>query len=293
MRAFIATDDGLHLLGDGRHDFAGRAIPALARRGNTCWALIDGSSIQRNDDGEWREVARLEEARGQCLAAWQGTMLIGADRARLYLVEEGVARLVESFATAPGRETWFTPWGGPPDVRSIAVSTDGTAYVNVHVGGILRSNPDGRWQPTIDHQADVHQVVVHDGLVLAACARGLAVSRDAGASWTIHAEGLHARYCRAVTVAGETILVSASRGPDGLHAAIYRAPLADPARLERCTAGLPEWFADNIDTFCLAGAGRSVLAGTSDGTLFQSDDEGRHWRKVGGSLPPVRAIVIV
>lgn len=48
--------------------------------------------------------------------------------------------------------------GGPPDTRSITEDGD-TVYVNVHVGGVLRSSDQGEsWQPTIDIGADIHRV---------------------------------------------------------------------------------------------------------------------------------------
>src|SRR5262249_60339372 len=69
---------------------------------------------------------------------------------------------VETFETVDGRETWYTPWGDPADVRSIAVARDGTIHVNVHVGGVVRSRDRGTsWAPTVDIEQDVHQVLAH------------------------------------------------------------------------------------------------------------------------------------
>lgn len=53
-------------------------------------------------------------------------------------------QFIDSFEQAEGREEWYTPWGGLPDVRSLAVGTAGERYVNVHVSGILRSHEQGR-----------------------------------------------------------------------------------------------------------------------------------------------------
>ena len=123
--------------------------------------------------------------------------------------------------------------------------------MNVHVGGILHTDDYGRtWNPTIDIDADVHQVATAEGVVLAACAGGLATSVDRGSTWTMRNEGLEATYSRAVVVCGDTVLVSASNGPRGGQAAVYRGDLAS-GPFERCTAGLPGWFDDNIDTYRL------------------------------------------
>src|SRR5207245_2574370 len=91
---------------------------------------------------------------------------------------------VAGFDAAPGRDDWFTPWGGPPDTRTISEDAD-AVYVNVHVGGILRSDDAGAtWSPTIRIHADVHKVLARPGRLYAACgARGLAVSSDGGDTW--------------------------------------------------------------------------------------------------------------
>ena len=111
---------------------------------------------------------------------------IGASTARLYRVDGGDLIEDHGFAGAPGRDDWYTPWGGPPDVRSMAVDGAGTLFVNVHVGGILRYDDTGP-TPTLDQDADVHQVIADpsvEGRVLAACARGLAQSTDGRSSAT-------------------------------------------------------------------------------------------------------------
>lgn len=137
----------------------------------------------------------------------------------------------EAFDRAPTKDQWYTPWGGPPEVRSWSVARDtGALYVNVHVGGILRSTDGGQsWDPTLDLDHDVHEVVaIGGGVVLAACGDGgLAVSGDGGSTWRFVVEGLRATYCRAVAVSddGSTVLLSASRGPGGQESAVYRRPL--------------------------------------------------------------------
>src|SRR4029450_5922267 len=104
--------------------------------------------------------------------------------------------------------------------------------------------------PTIHIGADVHQVATAEGLVLAACAGGLATSADWGRTWDLRSDGLEAPYSRAVVVSGDELLVSASDGPRGGHAAVYRGGLTDGS-FERCADGLPAWFDDNIATYCL------------------------------------------
>src|SRR3989442_740326 len=127
------------------------------------------------------------------------------------------------------------------------------------VGALARSRDGGTsWAPTVDIESDVHQVLAHPTrpeVVLLAAAEGFGLSRDGGDSWTFATAGLHAHYLRAVTVAGDQALVSASTGFRGRRSAIYRTPLDGETRFERCRAGLPAWFDDNVDTACLAAAG--------------------------------------
>jgi photosystem II stability/assembly factor-like uncharacterized protein len=130
------------------------------------------------------------------------------------------------------------------------------------------------------------------GLVLAATARGLAVSADGGESWTFRQEGLHAPYCRAVAVGEDTVLVSASAGPRGERAAVYRQPLGGGTPLERCREGLPEWFAGNIDTFCLAAAGRTAALATAEGDVFASEDGGRSWDVLAKGVGRIRGLAL-
>src|SRR5439155_24761820 len=118
-------------------------------------------------------------------------------------------------------------------------------HVNVHVGGIPRSRDGGAtWEPTIDVDADVHQVLTHPqdaNLILAAAAVGLCVSRDGGDTYRFVTDGLHSSYARAGAIAGDTVLLSACDGPHGGNAAVYRAPLALDRAFEKCERGLPEW----------------------------------------------------
>ena len=196
-----------------------------------------------------------------------------------------------------GRDTWFTPWGGPPAVRSIAEDLAGRLHANVHVGGIPRSVDAGAsWEPTIDIDADVHQVVAHPtepDVVFAAGAVGLAVSVDGGSSWRIEREGLHSTYARAVAVAGDRILLSVSNGPRGGRGAVYRTALEPGSTFERCTEGLPEWFDGNIDSGWLDARGSEVAFGTGDGEVFVSDDGGERWTRAATDLPSIRAVRLV
>ena len=290
----VATDRGVHAFdADGAPDVSlhDRAITGLARANDDIWAIVEGRELwHRNADG-WRRVADLAGFRATCLASIDGEVLVGTSEAHLFRLEGGDLRRDDAFDLVEGRDAWYTPWGGPPDTRSLA-NWDDDVYVNVHVGGIPLSRDGGTsWTPTIDIDADVHQVTTANGLVLAACARGLAASRDRGATWTMRTDGLVATYCRAVAVCGDRVLVSSSNGPGGGRAAVYRGTLGS-GPFERLEAGTG-WFEGNIDSACLDALTDGSLAalGTVDGRLYVSLDAGSTWAERASGLPRVRRVL--
>ena len=282
MSLLVGTAAGLHRVDDSHTELVGRQVNAIA--GDL--ALVEGRAVWRN--GEWVGEP-IEGPPATCVLPFDGGALVGTTEGHLVRLPAG--ERVASFDDAPGRDAWYTPWGAPADVRTIAAGADGTLYVNVHVGGILRSTDGGTtWEPTLDIDLDVHQVVVaEDGTVLAATAQGLAVSADRGDSWTIVADGLPATYARAVAVAGDTVLMSASTGPDGGRAAVYRRPLHGGGPFRRTSIGLPGSLPGNVDTFCLVADGDLAALGTFAGRVYLSDDAGASWATVAAG-PPVTCL---
>src|SRR5260370_20338240 len=153
------------------------------------------------------------------------TIYVGTDDARMLRLSHGGGVLdpIDGFDNVAGRDAWFAGSAivngqrlGPPlGIRSVAANSNGTIlFANVHVRGIPRSLNSGRtWQPTIDINSDVHEVRAHQAnpdIVVSASAVGLCISRDAGGTWIIEGDGLHASYCSAVAFSGDDILVSSA-----------------------------------------------------------------------------------
>jgi hypothetical protein len=271
----------------------GREVTALAADAEGWWALVDGRDVVRFREGAVETVASVEEV-GRCLLPSADGVLVGTANARLALARSGAAEMVASFDDAKGRKGWYTPWGGPPDTRSLSAGVDGALFANVHVGGILRADTsEGAWEPTIDVDADVHQVLADPqsaGHVVAATALGLAESLDAGGTWSFTTDGLHASYARAVALEGDVVFMSASTGPRGGRAALYRrAPGGNS--FQPCTDGLPEWFDRNIDSHQLAAAA-GLVGFAGDGRLFLSEDGGASWHDDGTAYPEITCVAI-
>lgn len=306
-RVIVATGDGLHTF-DTQGSSAPRALEGhdvwavSPQTWEHLWAIVDRREIWRGD-GEWRRVASLGDVpdatdlEACCLADTRanqlGGILVGTTRARLLrIAADGRIEPLTGFDAAPGRAQWHTPWGAPPDTRTITENVD-AVFVNVHVGGVLRSRDEGNtWEPTIDVDADVHRVVTGHGRIYAAGATGLSVSDDGGDSWDLRTAGLHATYCRSVAVCGAHVLLSASEGPGGRRAALYRTDAA-AERFERCREGLPEWFGDNIDSLCLDAlpGGELAAAGTTAGEVYVSSDQGGTWSCLAEDLGTVHCVL--
>ena len=260
------------------------------------WAIAEEHWIWSSPDArEWNEEASLRGVRANCIQPYDGGAIVGTSEAHLVRVAAGTSERIRSFDRIATRDDWYTPWGGPADVRSLSRGSDGLFYANIHVGGIATSPDGASWRATpLDIDSDVHQVLAHptrSGVAYAATAIGLATTTDGGETWGFEDEGLHAAYCRAVAIGGDTLLLSASTSHTGRKAAVYRRPL-DGGVFERLEKGLPEWFADNVDTFCLDARGDDAVIGTTDGKVFVSDDAGSSWTEALSGEPPVTCVAI-
>jgi hypothetical protein len=286
MAIDIGTEQGLRSLDGGDERLAGQPVTALAGD----WALVGEDRLVALTSGA--EV-KLEGPRAWCLLDAGAQLYVGTAEARLFAGPATVAgdfAPVGSFDRIDTRDQWYTPWGAPPDTRSLTAGPDGALFVNVHVGGVWRQLPDDQWAEVVSVDADTHQVTASDDAVVAAAAIGFGRSLDGGATWDWTADGLHGSYSRAAAIAGDTALVTASTGPGSRRGAVYRRLLRGDRAFGKCAGGLPEWFPFNLDTGQLAAKGDEVVLGTSDGRVYRSSDVGSTWDLVAEELPPVRAV---
>jgi hypothetical protein len=276
----VATADGIALPNRNEPALPGRTISSLAVDGDTVWALVDSTELHRvRGTGASELVATLDGRSATCVHLHDGTVFVGGDDAGLWRLSDEALEPVESFRHAPTRADWYTPWGGPPSVLSMASHGD-DLYVGVHVGGIIRSADGGEtWTDTIDLHVDVHEVSVNpdDGVVWAATGeRALAASRDRGTSWGFHTDGLHATYSLALAITSAGVLAGASSGHAARDGAVY---LFDGTRYETVD-GLPERLDGAVGPRQIVGTGDHAALIAPGGAVYASDDGGRHWSPV-------------
>jgi hypothetical protein len=281
MEVVVATSVGADgLSGDVTHLAAGEGL----------WAVREGQEVWRRDRSGWSRVCAWDGPPLRCLAQSGGDLFAGTAEAHLLQLSGRSLEVVRSFEEAPARDTWYTPWGGPADTRSAAVR-EGGVLVNIHVGGVLLSEEGGPWKPLVDIDVDVHQVIAAPGgvVLVASGAGGFGMSEDGGRTWSWDRAGLHGTYCRAVALAGDHVLLSASGGPHGSRGAVYRRPLGSRKAWER-TTGL---FDGNIDTFWLSARGRGAAFVTEGGELWVSEDAGATWEAAPACRGQPRAVVVL
>ena len=292
MQILLGTSAGLGRLGDdGMIDWLLKGDITVVNGG---WAIVDHEGVVAVDDPRSTVATPL---RPLCLATAPWGLLIGTAEARLFELGTGASKVspVGSFDRIRTRDEWYTPWGGPPDTRSLTITAAGTPLVNVHVGGVWRGEDDGTWTEVIAVEQDTHQVLAvgdESSMVVAAAAVGFGQSDDDGRTFSWTRAGLHDTYCRAVAVADDIVLVTASTGPFTKHGAVYVRPLDDDGPFTRCDNGLPEWFEGNIDTFRLAAHGPVVALGTDDGRVYSSHDAGTSWALSASGVGAIRCVAI-
>jgi photosystem II stability/assembly factor-like uncharacterized protein len=297
VRLLVATADGLYVVdGDGNAKQlvagdVGAIAPSAEPR--TQWLIVGGHQLVELHGEETRVVDTARED----LTSVVGTrdeVFVGTVGAHVLRVVDGRLVRSESFDEIDTRDRWTQPWGAPGDVRSFATNGASTVYVNVHVGGILRTRDRGEtWVQTIDHEIDVHQVArATDGRLFAATgAGGLAFSDDDGTTWSFVTEGLHGTYLRAVAPVPDGVVVSASSGPFTHSGALYR--WYDDARVfERCDRGIPATFDGNVDSHWIAATDEVVACIGPNATVYRSDDSGSSWRVVATGLSHPHAVFV-
>jgi len=251
-------------------------------------ALSDGTLLVLSENDEKRIPTGIEDPIASLLVIHEEplTLLIGTDEgAYVYRLvgEKGPAERVVAFDELECRKDWYTPWGGPPAVRTFAKTQDGFCYADIHVGSIMRSSDEGiSWEPvTPELHKDVHQVATcpaDDNRVYANTQNGVYISKDRGNSWVNRIEGLPVRY-------GTTIAVHPA-DPDLMIATVQNGPRGGGAWLCRSENGGETWTqlndhlkesTDRIRTGCIAFTSDGTAWAVIGKTLYIGRDRATDW----------------
>ena len=291
QQPLIATANGVRLPdGSILESLPEGSISSIHQDGDDLWALVGRRDLYRVRGNSSELLASLDAPAGGVIVVHRGDVWVGGDHARLWRFDGNRLAEVTSFQGAPTHAEWHTPWGGPPDVFSLA--SDGThLYVSVHVGGIMRTTDGSQWAPTIDLHDDVHQVAVaDDGTVWAATGmHGLAESRDHGATWRYHTHGLHATYALAVAPLPDGALVAVSSGHAAKDGGVYRF---DGDRISRCT-GLPADLHGAVGPRQLAASRERAAVALPNGETYHSEDGGLTWTRIAEGLGSARDLTFL
>jgi photosystem II stability/assembly factor-like uncharacterized protein len=213
-----------------------------------------------------------------------------------------------SLRDVPSVKDWSFP--GPPHlghVKTIAFDPNDpdTIYVGVEVGGAFKTSDGGKtWHElnSPDFDTDVHRLMIHPSRrndLYMATGKGLFHSISGGERWdSITLPEARIGYPDALVMLPEQpdlMFTAGARLNPGAwrttHAAFPRVARSRDAgsSWEYLEGGLPLEQRANIETITLDTypGGFALFAGTTDGEVFFSDDEGEHWSTMAQGLPPI------
>ena len=273
-----------------------------------------GENWERRDRGiGGREIYTLNyQEAGGSLRLYAGTQ-----PAHLFYSDDSGKNWTElpGLRQVPGVENWTFP--GPPHqahVKSLAFDPrrPEIIYAAVEVGGFLKSADRGRtWATVSGLNPDAHRVLVpaSEGetiyLVMPTTnakpddIAGVCVSEDRGNTWTsLTPRDFRIGYVDPILVHprnGKLMFTAGAKTGPGTwrktHTADARVARSRDGgqNWEILTGGLPEHIRGNIEAMSMDvwSDGFALFAGTTDGEIFYSADEGESWQKIIQGIGPV------
>jgi len=272
------------------------------------FAGTHGDGIHASDDGgrTWQRKDRgLTSSNIYAMSAVRGAdgvrVYAGTEPAHLFVSHDGGDSWQEltSLRSVPSVEKWMFP--APPNIAHVKHitfdprSTD-TIYASVEVGAGLKSTDGGNtWRQMSGFDDDVHRMVVTAARpddIYMGTGIGIYHSADAGETWEqLTDRSARIGYPDQVIVhpkKPDTVFIAgAISGPGS-----WRTTKTADARVARSRdggkhwdyleGGLPSHIHGNIEGFALNvwPGGAALFAGTTDGEVFLSEDEGETWSTI-------------
>jgi photosystem II stability/assembly factor-like uncharacterized protein len=305
-----------HLLRD-RHisslayDLATNSLFACSYDGGVFASSDNGMSFEaRADAPNGRQAFTIAAVHvGGKLRLYLGTEPVG-----LFVSSDEAASWSELEAIAGLRsESWtFPPPPHEAHLKSIAADPAGenSLYACVEQGGLFHSDDGGTTFVELSNVAmpddasgkDIHRVVIDPSRpdrLYCTGGDGVVFSDDHGETWTrIHSRSYAIGYPDALVVdprdPARLFLAGASEGPGRWresHTANAHVAISSDggASWHLSDAGLPNPLRANIEamSFACTGSASSLVFGTTDGDIYESNDEGGHWHLGLTGLAPI------
>ncbi|HEX6512358.1 MAG TPA: YCF48-related protein [Chloroflexota bacterium] len=292
--------------------FAGAHIGRAATSGGLHFSADGGKSWEKRTRGLTTEHVfslRTVEDNGKPVI-YAGTEPAGLFRSEDY--GESWQDL-PSIRNVPGTDKWMFP--APPHIAHVKTMAFDprdakTIYVGVEQGALLKTTDGGHtWRELEAYSSDddraykdVHQITIRpsnaDELYMTT-GPGLYHSTDRGETWEhLTGEGFRLGYPDQLIYSPEddrTMFMSGAADHPGTwreshHANATVVRTRDGGRTwEPAGGGLPESMRANIEamTISISPNGFTLFAGTTDGTVFSSEDGAQSWTQIASGLAPV------
>jgi len=219
-------------------------------------------------------------------------------------------------ADAPGKEKWMFPM--PPHIPHVKTMTfdprdPKRIYAGVEQGGLFVTDNGGTtWReldeyskPDDEGYRDIHQIVLrpnHPDELYMTTGMGLYRSTNAGETW----QHMTQRYDRVgypdklifSPVDDRTVYMCGSHRFPGMWISEKEARATVQVShdlgetWESAAGGLPDPMKENLEGMCMHAwpGGFSLFAGTTDGTVYTTEDGGANWREIANGLGPVSKV---
>jgi photosystem II stability/assembly factor-like uncharacterized protein len=296
--------DGCHVSSLFVEAASGLLFAGVYKRG--VFASSDsGKSWQQRDQGiTEKDVYCINAARTDDKV----TLYAGTEPAHLFESDDlgGTWRELATLRSVASAPEWTFP--APPHhahVKNIAIHPRDRRrmYVGVEVGGLFKSEDSGEsWQELSGFYADVHRLVIRpsEPEALYLCTGdGLYHSRDGGGNWEhLTTNAMRIAYPDALLIHPKKENLLFMAGAISTPGTWRKTHTAD-ARIARSRdggknwqilfQGLPEHLRGNVEALAIevSNGSAALFAGTTDGDLFSSDDDGEHWSRIASNLPPI------
>lgn len=298
----------------GERTLAGKHVSSIliepAHR--TIYAGVYKGGVYASADGgaTWNERNEgLSDQHVYCLAAGDGgaPLYCGVEPASLFRSDDRgeTWQAMPQLRAVPSTAIWNFP--APPfaaHVKSVALDAKrNRLFVGVEQGALLRSDDGGTtFRDLHGFFNDIHRIAIDPSdsdVVLISTGAGVYRSTDGGERWTRTTTNdtgigypdalvIDPRDPRTVFIAGSHATPGTWRKTHTANARVLRSRNGG-IDWEIVRTGLPEHLRGNVEamSFAVAAGGAELYAGTTDGDIFMSADEGERWTRIAGELPPI------